>query len=241
MNVSGVLLAAGASTRFGSPKMLAPVPPEGRPMLAHVIDTWRGAGFEEIVVVLGLGAEELRERIEERFLRVEERERTAGTRDERSGAGGRDGRPTRCDGAAPRSFRREPRWESGMFSSVRCGLAALRESPSTHVALAPADLPFLRESSLRTLLEATNLPEADSRTLLVPVCGRRRGHPLVIPAFLAARVLSWPADARLNRLFAEPDVKVLPLEGFDESILQDVDVPEDLRTGAAQALSSHSF
>jgi molybdenum cofactor cytidylyltransferase len=203
--VSGVLLAAGASTRFGSPKMLAPVPPGGRPMLAHVIDTWREAGFEEIVVVLGNDAASLREKIEEELLRVSKR---AGVR-----------------------FVENPNWESGMFSSVQCGLSALREHPSTHIALAPADLPFLRSSSLRTLLDATNLPEADSRTLLVPVCGQRRGHPLVIPAALAARVLSWPADARLNQLFAEPDVKVLHLEGFDETILVDVDTPGDLEAG----------
>jgi CTP:molybdopterin cytidylyltransferase MocA len=74
LSVSAVLLAAGASTRFGSPKMLAPVPPDGRPMLAHVIDTWRGAGFAEIVVVLGHGAATLRERVEEELLRMSKRE-----------------------------------------------------------------------------------------------------------------------------------------------------------------------
>jgi molybdenum cofactor cytidylyltransferase len=222
--VSGVLLAAGASTRFGSPKMLAPVPPEGRPMLAHVIDTWRGAGFAEIVVVLGHGAAELREKIEESFLRVKE-----------SGGNGAPGDPRlAAGGGAPVRFIENADWETGMFSSVRAGLAAVRPE-STHAALSPADLPFLRESSLRTVLEATNLPEADSKTLLVPVCGRRRGHPLVIPAALAARVLSWPADARLNRLFAEPDVKVLPLEGFDETILTDVDRPADLAAASAPA------
>ncbi len=99
----------------------------------------------------------------------------------------------------------------------------------------PRRHPLSQESSLRTVLEATNLPEADSRTLLVPVCGRRRGHPLLIPAALAARVLTWPADARLNRLFAEPDVKVLHLEGFDETILADVDRPADLAAATALA------
>ena len=214
MSVSGVLLAAGASTRFGSPKMFAPVPPDGRPMLAHVIDTWRGAGFAEIVVVLGSGAREIRERTEEGFLRVEEREGRLGARDTAP--------------PAPVRWVENPAWQSGMFSSVRAGLAAIRPE-STHVAISPADLPFLRTSSLRTVLDATNLPEADSRTLLVPVCGLRRGHPLVIPAILAARVLTWPADARLNRLFAEPDVKVLQLEGFDETILLDVDRLADLK------------
>jgi molybdenum cofactor cytidylyltransferase len=216
VSVSAVLLAAGASTRFGSPKMLAPVPPAGRPMLAHVIDTWRGAGFAEIVVVLGSRAAEIQEKTEARFLRVEESGGSGGTRESGHAAG-----------CAVR-FVENAGWESGMFSSVQCGLAALRNSLSTHVALAPADLPFLRESSLRTILESTNLPEADSRTLLVPVCGLRRGHPLLIPAFLVARVLSWPADDRLNRLFAEPDVKVLHLEGFDETVLLDVDRPADL-------------
>ncbi len=191
-------------------------------MLAHVIDTWRDAGFEEIVVVLGSGARVIRERTEEDLLRMSKSGRGAGARDARLDAG--DGAPLR--------FVENPDWESGMFSSVQCGLAALRESISTHIALAPADLPFLRESSLRTVREATSAPEADSRTLLVPVCGRRRGHPLVIPAMLAARVLAWPSDARLNRLFAEPDVKVLHVEGFDETVLLDVDRPADLAAAA---------
>lgn len=219
MSVSAVLLAAGASTRFGSPKMLAPVPPHGRPMLAHVIDTWRGAGFAEIVVVLGSGAREIREKTEARFLRVEESGGSGATRESGHVAG------------CVVSFVENLDWESGMFSSVRAGLAAIRPE-STHAALSPADLPFLRKSSLRTVLSATNLPEADSRTLLVPVCGLRRGHPLLIPAFLVARVLSWRPDDRLNRLFAEPDVKVLQLEGFDETVLLDVDRPADLVAAA---------
>jgi CTP:molybdopterin cytidylyltransferase MocA len=215
LSVSAVLLAAGASTRFGSPKMLAPVPPAGRPMLAHVIETWRLAGFAEIVVVLGCQAAEIQEKSEEGFLRVEESGGSGGTRESGHAAG-----------CAVR-FVENANWESGMFSSVRAGLSAIRPE-STHVALSPADLPFLRRSSLQIVLSATNLPEADSRTLLVPVCGLRRGHPLLIPAFLVARVLSWPADDRLNRLFAEPDVKVLHLEGFDETVLLDVDRPADL-------------
>jgi CTP:molybdopterin cytidylyltransferase MocA len=119
-----------------------------------------------------------------------------------------------------------------MFSSVRAGLAAVDPS-STHAAISPADLPFLSKSSLLRVIEAVNLPEARGpETLLVPVCSRRRGHPLVIPAALVARVLAWPADGRLNRLFAEPDVKVLHLEGFDETILSDVDRPADLAAAA---------
>jgi CTP:molybdopterin cytidylyltransferase MocA len=70
--------------------------------------------------------------------------------------------------------------------------------------------------------------ETDEKTLVVPTFRRRRGHPLVIPAALRERILAWPDTARLNLLFEEKDLSVLHLEGFDESILHDVDRPEDL-------------
>ena len=56
-----VILAAGKGTRMKSdrPKVLHEV--AGRPMLAWVIDAARAAGCDEVVVVVGHGAEEVRE------------------------------------------------------------------------------------------------------------------------------------------------------------------------------------
>lgn len=51
MKVVVVVLAAGASRRFGSPKLLAPL--RGRPVLQHVLDAVSAAGFRDVVVVLG--------------------------------------------------------------------------------------------------------------------------------------------------------------------------------------------
>jgi molybdenum cofactor cytidylyltransferase len=59
MRVAAVILAAGASTRFGSPKVLARL--EGRTLLEHVLDAVREAGIDEIVVVLGNAADEVEE------------------------------------------------------------------------------------------------------------------------------------------------------------------------------------
>ncbi len=116
-----------------------------------------------------------------------------------------------------------------MFSSVKAGLAAT-STRSTHVALSPADLPFLSKKSLRTVLSAAAALDAGGSSLIVPTHAGRRGHPLLIPAALRTRVLAWPDSARLNQLFDEPDVTVHYLEGFDETILHDVDRPEDLLT-----------
>jgi CTP:molybdopterin cytidylyltransferase MocA/SAM-dependent methyltransferase len=49
--VAAVVLAAGAGSRFGGRKLLAPL--EGRPILQHVLDRLRAAGLSEVVVVLG--------------------------------------------------------------------------------------------------------------------------------------------------------------------------------------------
>ncbi len=51
MTVVAVVLAAGASARFGSPKLLAPL--DGRPVLQHALDAVAAAGIVDVVVVLG--------------------------------------------------------------------------------------------------------------------------------------------------------------------------------------------
>jgi molybdenum cofactor cytidylyltransferase len=55
--VSAVVLAAGASTRFGSPKQLARV--RGKVLLRHTLDALRPTGVDEVVVVLGHAADEI--------------------------------------------------------------------------------------------------------------------------------------------------------------------------------------
>jgi CTP:molybdopterin cytidylyltransferase MocA/SAM-dependent methyltransferase len=60
--VAALVLAAGASSRFGSPKALARL--DGRPLLEHVLDAVRQAGIERTVVVLGHAADEIDEAID---------------------------------------------------------------------------------------------------------------------------------------------------------------------------------
>jgi molybdenum cofactor cytidylyltransferase len=54
MRVAGLVLAAGAATRFGSPKQLAPL--DGRPLLQHPLDALAAAGIDDVLVVLGAEA-----------------------------------------------------------------------------------------------------------------------------------------------------------------------------------------
>ena len=57
MSVVGLVLAAGASSRFGSNKLLAPL--GDRPVLQHALDAVAAAGLTDVVVVLGASAGEI--------------------------------------------------------------------------------------------------------------------------------------------------------------------------------------
>ena len=59
--VTGIILAAGSSTRMGEPKQLLDM--GGRPLLQWVIDNACRSRLDEIVVVLGAHAEEIEQRI----------------------------------------------------------------------------------------------------------------------------------------------------------------------------------
>jgi molybdenum cofactor cytidylyltransferase len=60
--IAGVVLAAGAGTRFGGRKQLAEL--EGRPMLEHSLAAMESAPVEDRIVVLGADAEEIAGRVD---------------------------------------------------------------------------------------------------------------------------------------------------------------------------------
>ena len=55
--ISGIVLAAGTSSRLGQPKQLMEL--GGRPVLQHVLEAASAAGLDELVVVLGYRAEDV--------------------------------------------------------------------------------------------------------------------------------------------------------------------------------------
>lgn len=57
--ISGIVLAAGAGSRFGSTKQLIEV--GGKPLVAHAVDALREAGVDEILVVVGHDEERVRD------------------------------------------------------------------------------------------------------------------------------------------------------------------------------------
>jgi molybdenum cofactor cytidylyltransferase len=187
--IAAVLLAAGASKRFGSPKMLARV--GGEPLVRRVARSFVEAGFTEVAVVLAPGARDV---------------------------------AAALDGLGVVVVA-NPRPEDGMLSSAQAGLSSLT-SGCGRVAISPADLPGLTFPILRRLL--AGLPPVDAEAVAVPTSGGHRGHPLVVPASLVPRLLTWEAERRLSDILREPGVSVHEMAGFGPEVLRDVDIPSDL-------------
>jgi len=67
--IPAVVIAAGKSTRMGRPKATLPLP-DGDTFLTRVIRTLSSAGVDDIVVVLGPGAEAVADSVAQRGLRA---------------------------------------------------------------------------------------------------------------------------------------------------------------------------
>jgi molybdenum cofactor cytidylyltransferase len=61
-NIALVLLAAGGSTRMGSPKQLLDY--QGKPLIRHAVETAIASGCDPIMVVLGSKADEIRKALD---------------------------------------------------------------------------------------------------------------------------------------------------------------------------------
>jgi molybdenum cofactor cytidylyltransferase len=70
--VTGMVLAAGASSRLGSPKQLLEY--KGTTVLGATLDVARSCGFDQILVTVGGASAEVRDRIDFRYCEVVENE-----------------------------------------------------------------------------------------------------------------------------------------------------------------------
>jgi CTP:molybdopterin cytidylyltransferase MocA len=152
--LAGLVLAAGAGTRYGRPKALV-VDPTGDSWLVRAALTLVDAGCDPVLVVLGAGADEA-----EALLRA---------------SVGRFPNPDRL-----RVVHAE-NWSDGLSASLAAGLDELRASatgnddPVTAVVLVPVDVPDLNTATVRRLADA-----ATPSTLRQARFAGRPGHPVVI-------------------------------------------------------------
>ena len=188
--IATVVLAAGHSTRMGSPKLALRW---GKTtVIGKVVNTFWMAGIQEIVVVTG-GA---REMVEEAL-----------------------------QGFPIRTVFNPRHSNESMMLSLQTGLAALnQEIEAAFVAL--GDQPQIEVEVVEKLVEVY---QEKRPPLVLPSYHMRRGHPWLLDRSLWPEVLAASASSTL-RFFLRDHASLihhLPIES--QSILQDLDTPEDYR------------
>jgi CTP:molybdopterin cytidylyltransferase MocA len=184
----GVVLAAGASRRMGSRKALKKS--NGVSFIIHGIRSlWTVC--DQVVVVLGSGAKQVRAGVEEEFEALV----SSGQLHADLAAAHRHG----ADGLEVH-FVVNRAWKKGMLGSARVGLAeALRAKPEA-ILVHPVDHPDVATATLRLLAAAMDAalgaykgPKKDRDRFAYAVVPRhdgRRGHPLVLSPGLTRRIVA---------------------------------------------------
>lgn len=184
--MTGVLLAAGASARMGSPKALA-----RQARMSYMARGIRHLWYActNVVAVLGANAPAIRRAAEEEFARLV-----------KSGALHEDLLDAHRHGAAGLEvhFELNPKWRSGMFSSVQLGLDRALALKPEGILVLPVDHPSVRPETMADLATVLRLAlqacrsDADRRRFayaLVPRYQGRRGHPVALSPALARAVV----------------------------------------------------
>jgi len=109
-----------------------------------------------------------------------------------------------------------------MFESACIGLRHLRPR-CERLLFTPVDVPLFSAETVRALLQS-------SVALAVPVCGGKRGHPILLTSPVVDAVLSDSGEGGLRGALERCGVKETKIEVPDSGILYDADTPEDYRT-----------
>ena len=112
-------------------------------------------------------------------------------------------------------------WESGMFSSIQTGVNRI---DTDRFFIVPGDMPYLTAEVYRALCDA---PRAD---VIAPIFNGRRGHPVLLNGALIGKIANAGSEIEsMREILAKENLEVI--QWMDDSILRDIDTPEDYREG----------
>ena len=123
----------------------------------------------------------------------------------------------------PVSIVTNSRYESGMLSSVRCGLRSLPEQCRAVLATL-GDQPSITPELIDRMIQSFR---ATGKRIVVPLYNGRRGHPILFSIDYRDDILKHYDDVGLRGvLHAHPD-NVFELTVSTASVLSDMDYPID--------------
>lgn len=207
---AGLLLAAGAGRRLGTPKALL-LGPDGRARVQVVVEQLHRAGCSSVHVVVGAASSEVAALL--------------------SGPSA-DASPRGGSGPSGAVIVTAPDWAEGLGASLRAGLRSLEPTPAAAALVMLVDLPGVEESAMRRVLaRATGSGDRAGALRRALVRAHWRGVP-GHPVLLGRE--HWPAvldaahgDRGARTLLAGPDTTGVECSDLGDG--RDVDTPQHAR------------
>jgi molybdenum cofactor cytidylyltransferase len=123
-----------------------------------------------------------------------------------------------------------PGFTADMRASIVLGLGVLAGIEAVGILLAPGDSPGLTASLVARVV---GRGRAEPGAIVAPTFEGRRGHPVWLPADLAAAIERLPAGVGVNALLAANEDRIVAVEADDAGALADLDTPDDYRRWAS--------
>lgn len=114
----------------------------------------------------------------------------------------------------------------GMLSSIKGGLRALEARAIEAALISPADLPLLRPTTVRRIIQAW---ENNAPPILAPSYEERRGHPVLVAKMEWEAILRLGDDQTLRDFLRQREREISYLIVDDPGVLYDLDTPEEYR------------
>jgi CTP:molybdopterin cytidylyltransferase MocA len=203
MQVVGIVLAAGASSRMGRPKALLTV--QGRSFLARILAAQTEAGIGQVVLVTGVHDEVIRQHVAEVRVRVPVELVT---------------NPDPTQGQLSSLLLALDAAERAMSRGVTGGATP---GGVEAILVWPVDFPLVRPATVRALLAAANA----GAPVVRPVFAGRHGHPVLFARRFFPALRAAPPDQGARAVVRALGTEVCDVEVADAGVCEDIDTPEE--------------
>lgn len=123
---------------------------------------------------------------------------------------------------------RNPRYLEGMLTSIQAGVETA-PADAEWLVVALGDQPWVRPELVALLLDEAAAALREGRSIVAPSYGGRRGHPLVIHRRHRPEIGELNPEIGLRELLQRHGEAIRHVVVPEESVLRDLDTPEDYR------------
>ncbi len=117
--------------------------------------------------------------------------------------------------------------EQGMGTSIARGIAASADSAGWLIAL--GDMPYVKPASILAVKAALVGSTSAGSTIVVPRHEGRQGHPVGFGADFRVALVGLGGDRGARAVLEAHPGRLFEIELSDPGILQDIDLPADIR------------